>query len=561
MTFVFRLLSIITANIYNYFFKKFRNIKINLYLCDVQINKPMLELSANDKKQLENLNISVEQVERQVNQFKTGFPFSDLVAPATIGNGIIKFSDAEVQELIKQFDEDKQYYDILKFIPASGAASRMFKSIYSFVEDYKGKEIPEDFLTKENIKNDSIENFFVSIREFAFYDDLKDKLAEQGKDIETLIQENRLVEIAEFLLENEGLAYGKLPKALLKFHKYKETSRFALEEHLVEAAQYSTAETEDGIVAQLHFTVSQEHLDLFKKTVEEVVPQYEEQFGIRYDISYSVQKPSTDTVAVDMNNEPFRNNDGSLLFRPGGHGALIQNLNDLHKEIIFIKNIDNVVPDRLKPTTYDYKKVLGGYLFKLQQQQFEYLNLLDEGCLANEEIEEIASFAKDKLMIDIPNFFKTYNEIEKIDFLYNKLNRPMRICGMVKNEGEPGGGPYWVRNSNDEISLQIVESSQMNHNNEEQEAIFQAATHFNPVDLVCATQDFKGNSFDLNDYIDVNTGFISKKSKDGKDLKALELPGLWNGAMADWINIFVEVPILTFNPVKTVNDLLRDTHQ
>lgn len=521
----------------------------------------MLELSAKDIRQLEDLNISVEQVERQVNQLKTGFPFSDLTAPATIEKGIIRFNEDEVQELIKQFDEDKQYYDILKFIPASGAASRMFKNVYSFVEEFKGKEIPEDFLKKENVKADSIENFFLSIREFAFYDDLKNKLAEHNKDIDTLLSENRLVEIAEFLLENEGLGYGKLPKALLKFHKYKEVSRYALEEHLVEAAHYSTAETDEGVVAQLHFTVSQEHLDIFKKVVEEVLPHYEEMFNIKYEITYSVQKPSTDTIAVDINNEPFRNNDGSLLFRPGGHGALIQNLNDLRKEIIFIKNIDNVVPDRLKPTTYDYKKVLGGYLFKLQQQQFEYLNLLDEGCLANDEIDEIANFAREKLMIDIPNFFKTYNEIEKIDFLYSKLNRPMRICGMVKNEGEPGGGPYWVRNSNDEISLQIVESSQMNHNDEKQESIFKSATHFNPVDLVCATQDFKGNSFDLNDYIDVNTGFISKKSKDGKDLKALELPGLWNGAMADWINIFVEVPIITFNPVKTVNDLLRDNHQ
>ncbi|MBO7287136.1 MAG: DUF4301 family protein [Bacteroidales bacterium] len=521
----------------------------------------MSALTNKDKQQLESLNISTDQVERQINQFKTGFPYSDLVAPATIGNGIIKFNDTEVQELIKQFEEDKEYYDILKFIPASGAASRMFKNIYSFVEEYKGKEIPEDFLEKENVKFDSIENFFLSISDFAFYDDLKNKLAECGKDIETLMSENRLVEIAEFLLENEGLGYGKLPKALLKFHKYKESSRLALEEHLVEATQYSTIYTEDGEIAQLHFTVSQEHLDIFKKTVEELIPVYEREYGIRYDISYSVQKPSTDTIAVDMNNEPFRNNDGSLLFRPGGHGALIQNLTDLKKEVIFIKNIDNVVPDRLKSTTYDYKKVLGGYLFRLQQQQFEYLNLLDEGCLANDEIDEIAKFAKEKLMIDIPNFYKTYNEIEKIDFLYSKMNRPMRICGMVKNEGEPGGGPYWTRNSSDEVSLQIVESSQIDHKNEKQEAVFQSATHFNPVDLVCATYDFRGEPFDLNDYIDYNTGFISQKSKDGKELKALELPGLWNGAMADWINIFVEVPIITFNPVKTVNDLLRDKHQ
>ena len=539
----------------------FHKVKINFYLCDVQIQTLMSALTNKDKQQLETLNISTDQVEIQINQFKTGFPYSDLVAPATIGNGIIKFTDAEVQELIKQFDEDKEYYDILKFIPASGAASRMFKNIYSFVEEYKDKEIPEDFLNKENVKFDSIENFFLSIKDFAFYDDLKNKLAECGKDIETLMSENRLVEIAEFLLENEGLSYGKLPKALLKFHRYKESSRLALEEHLVEATQYSTIYTEDGEIAQLHFTVSQEHLDIFKKTVEELIPVYEREYGIRYDISYSVQKPSTDTIAVDMNNEPFRNNDGSLLFRPGGHGALIQNLNDLKKEVIFIKNIDNVVPDRLKSTTYDYKKVLGGYLFRLQQQQFEYLNLLDEGCLANDEIDEIAKFAKEKLMIDIPNFYKTYNEIEKIDFLYSKMNRPMRICGMVKNEGEPGGGPYWTRNSSDEVSLQIVESSQIDHKNEKQEAIFQSATHFNPVDLVCATYDFRGDPFDLNDYIDYNTGFISQKSKDGKELKALELPGLWNGAMADWINIFVEVPVITFNPVKTVNDLLRDKHQ
>jgi hypothetical protein len=330
-----------------------------------------------------------------------------------------------------------------------------------------------------------------------------------------------------------------------------------MEEHLVEAAEYSN----NGKVAKLHFTVSQEHLDIFKKIVNYVVPKYEKQFGIKYDISFSVQKPSTDTIAVDMNNEPFRDKNGKLVFRPGGHGALIQNLNDLHKEIIFIKNIDNVVPDRFKATTYKYKKVLGGYLFRLQQQQFEYLELLDDGDVTNEELDEITAFAKDKLMIDIPDFFSTYNEIEKVDFLYGKLNRPMRVCGMVKNEGEPGGGPYFTRNSSDEISLQIVESSQIDHKNEKQEAMFRSSTHFNPVDLVCATQDFKGNSFNLPDYVDPETGFISLKSKDGKDLKAMELPGLWNGAMADWITIFVEVPILTFNPVKTVNDLLRETHQ
>lgn len=517
----------------------------------------MTTLSSADKQQLEALGISAQQVENQIVQFKNGFAFSDLIAPATIGKGIVRFNENEIKDLVRQFDEDKKYYDIIKFVPASGAASRMFKNLYAFVEECKNKEIPADFLKKEKIKPDSVENFFIGIHDFAFFHNLKCQLQAKGKDIEKMLENNELVEIVETLLNADGMNYGNLPKALLKFHKYGDSTRLAVEEHLVEAAEYSN----NGEVAQLHFTVSQEHLDIFKKIVDYVVPKYEKQFGIKYEISFSVQKPSTDTIAVDMNNEPFRDKDGKLVFRPGGHGALIQNLNDLHKEIIFIKNIDNVVPDRFKATTYEYKKVLGGYLFRLQQQQFEYLELLDDGDVTNEELAEITAFAKDQLMIDIPDFFNTYNEIEKIDFLYGKLNRPMRVCGMVKNEGEPGGGPYFTRNSSDEVSLQIVESSQIDHKNGKQEAMFRSSTHFNPVDLVCATQDFKGNSFNLPDYVDPETGFISLKSKDGKDLKAMELPGLWNGAMADWITIFVEVPILTFNPVKTVNDLLRETHQ
>jgi len=519
----------------------------------------MNTLTTADKQQLESLGISAEQVDNQLNQFKKGFAFSDLIASATIGKGIVRFDENEIEGLVRQFDEDKKYYDIIKFVPASGAASRMFKNLYSFVEEYKNQAIPSDFLKKEKIKPDSVENFFMGIHDFAFFEDLKNTLKAKGKDIEKMLKDNELVEIAEALLNADGMNYGSLPKALLKFHKYGDDARLAMEEHLVEAAEYS--KSSDGKTAQLHFTVSQEHLDIFKKMVEVVVPKYEKLFGIQYVITFSIQKPSTDTIAATMDNEPFRDKNGKLVFRPGGHGALIQNLNDLHKEIIFIKNIDNVVPDKLKPTTYKYKKVLGGYLFRLQQQQFEYLELLDDGDVTNEELAEITAFAKNQLMIDIPDFFSTYNEIEKIDFLYGKLNRPMRVCGMVKNEGEPGGGPYFTRNSSDEVSLQIVESSQIDHKNEKQEAMFRSSTHFNPVDLVCATQDFKGNSFNLPDYVDPETGFISLKSKDGRDLKAMELPGLWNGAMADWITIFVEVPILTFNPVKTVNDLLRETHQ
>ena len=355
----------------------------------------------------------------------------------------------------------------------------------------------------------------------------------------------------------DGLGYGKLPKALLKFHHYEGFDRLAIEEHLVEAARYAT---DNGGVARLHFTVSTEHEKPFLEAIHSVQSQYEHDYGVRYDITYSFQKPSTDTVAIDANGELFRESDGKLLFRPGGHGALIENLNDLQQEIVFIKNIDNIVPESKSAATITFKKVLAGLLLKLQQQTFEYLEVLDGGDVTEEELSEMIAFARKQLMIDIPGFVEQYDVYEKTDFLYDCLNRPMRVCGMVKNEGEPGGGPFWVKNQNDEVSLQIIESSQINHGKADQEDIFKASTHFNPVDLVCGCWNYKGEAFNLTDYVDPNTGFVSSKSKDGRELKALELPGLWNGAMADWITVFVEVPIETFNPVKTVNDLLKPMH-
>ena len=325
----------------------------------------------------------------------------------------------------------------------------------------------------------------------------------------------------------------------------------------MEAARYATSN--DG-TARLHFTVSPEHEQPFKDTVARLIDSYEKQYGVRYDISYSCQKPSTDTVAIDAEGNLFRESNGKLLFRPGGHGALIENLNDLGQEIVFIKNIDNIVPETRMETTVTYKKVLAGLLLRLQQQSFEYLEMLDNGDVTEEDLREIMAFAKEQLMIEIPGFVEQYDIYEKTDFLYGCLNRPMRVCGMVKNEGEPGGGPFWVKNMDDEISLQIIESSQIDHNKEDQEAIFKGSTHFNPVDLVCGCWNYKGEAFNLTEYVDPSTGFVSSKSKDGRELKALELPGLWNGAMADWITVFVEVPIETFNPVKTVNDLLKPMH-
>ena len=501
-------------------------------------------MNKQDLEQIRERGITEEQVERQVAQLRRGTVYVHLMRPAIVDDGIIRMTDNQVRQMTEAFEEDREHYQFTKFVPASGAASRMFKDLFAFME------------SGEDTKFTDI--FFAHIHNFAFFNDLDEACRRlYGTDVDTLAATNRKVEAVKALLLEEGLGYGKLPKALLKFHRYGQFDRLALEEHLVEAAHYAT--DSEG-VARLHFTVSTEHEKPFLEAIAKVKDDYERNYGVRYDITYSFQKPSTDTVAIDAEGNLFREKDGRLLFRPGGHGALIENLNDLGQEIVFIKNIDNIVPETRMDTTITYKKVLAGLLMRLQQQSFVYLDGLDAGEVTDDELDEIISFAKKDLMIDIPGFVEQYDIYEKIDFLYNCLNRPMRVCGMVKNEGEPGGGPFWVRNSDDEVSLQIIESSQINHANEGQEAVFKAATHFNPVDLVCGCWNYKGEAFNLTDYVDSNTGFVSNKSKDGKELKALELPGLWNGAMADWITIFVEVPLETFNPVKTVNDLLKPMH-
>ena len=501
-------------------------------------------LNKQDLEQIKERNVTEEQVERQVAQLKRGTAYVKLIRPATIGDGILRMSPEQVKEMNQAFDEDKQYYQFTKFVPASGAASRMFKDLFSFIESGEDTKFTEIF--------------FAHIHSFAFFTDLNQAVIKcYGKDIDSMLKEGRKVDIVKALLLEEGLGYGKLPKALLKFHHYVGFDRLALEEHLVEAAKYAT--DAEG-TASLHFTLSPEHEQLFKDTIAKLIDDYQQKYKVNYYISYSCQKPSTDTVAIDANGELFREKDGKLLFRPGGHGALIENLNDLAQEIVFIKNIDNIVPESRMETTVTYKKALAGLLLHLQQQSFEYLDILDNGDVTEEELAEIIAFAKEKLMIDIPDFVEKYDLYEKTDFLYDCLNRPMRVCGMVKNEGEPGGGPFWIKNNNDEVSLQIIESSQIDHGKEDQEAIFKASTHFNPVDLICGCWNYKGEAFNLNDYVDPSTGFVSSKSKDGRELKALELPGLWNGAMADWITLFVEVPIETFNPVKTVNDLLKPMH-
>lgn len=509
-----------------------------------------------DINQIKSKGLTIENIEKQIAYFKSDFPFIKLKAAAIPGNGLKTYNEEEIIELAAYFDRKYQDYEILKFVPASGAASRMFKHLFEFNEKLADTKDLTQFESNEKYK--SVFQFFSKLKAFAFYIDLETVLRDKGLNIDNLLKSDQYELILDYFLTDKGLNYTNLPKGLLAFHSYQTGNRLAVEEHMVEGIHYSTDAKKN---THLHLTVSPEHLKKFKIVITERKKKYEDKFGVKYHIEYSQQKPSTDIIAVDMDNNPFRLVDGDLLFRPGGHGTLIENLNDLDADIIFIKNIDNVVPDRLRNTTYLYKKVIGGLLIKLQGNTFEMLENLNNGNLSDEELEEIKTYAENELNVFIPHAYEGYEKMDRIDYLYNKLNRPIRICGMVKNEGEPGGGPYWVINENDELSLQIVESSQMDLNDTSQVEIVKKATHFNPVDLVCGIKDYKGEKFDLKKYVDPKTGFISIKSQNGKDLKAQELPGLWNGAMADWITMFVETPLITFNPVKTINDLLRPEHQ
>ena len=504
-------------------------------------------LSEKDLQQLAAKGITPEKLEQQLGEFKTGFPFLKLEGSAVIGKGIVAPSAEEVKTYVKAWDDYKaEGKKIVKFVPASGAASRMFKDMFAFVDaEY---DVPTTDFEKK---------YFDNIEHFAFYDALDALLKEQkGKGVKELIAEGDYKSVAKGMLAKDGLNYGQLPKGMLLFHKYEEGARTPMEEHLVEGALYAASNGE----ANVHFTVSSEHLAFFKQKVADKADYYANKYGIKYDISFSEQKPSTDTVAANPDGTPFRNEDGTLLFRPGGHGALIENLNDISADIIFVKNIDNVVPDRLKPETTEWKQVIAGVLVTLQKQAFQYLELLDSGNYDHDKLIEIVKFVQNELCCRKTDI-KELEDADLVIYLRKKLNRPMRVAGMVKNVGEPGGGPFLAYNQDGTYSLQILESSQIDKKNEQYMKYFSEGTHFNPVDLVCAVKDYKGNDFNLPDYVDRTTGFISSKSKNGKELQALELPGLWNGAMSDWNTIFVEVPLGTFNPVKTVNDLLRAQHQ
>lgn len=484
----------------------------------------------NDAALISNHGLGRQQVEEQLMRFRTGFPYLEVVRPASVGDGIERLDDERLAALGRRYEQECASSRIVKFVPASGAATRMFKDLYEYLSSGRLNGTTEEVLS--------------SLGRFAF----------SGSLMRTLPAVPAPELVIDHIVNPSGLGYGNTPKALILFHRYPNEVRTALEEHLTEGAEYAAC---GGRVA-IHFTVSPEHRAGFDALLAAALPRYAERFGVEYDVEMSVQKSSTDTIAVNPDNTPFRNADGSLLFRPAGHGALIENLNDLDADIVFIKNIDNVTTDSRRGDTIIYKKALAGLLLTLRDEIFAFMRKLDGEPLDAAELGNIATFVRDTLRIELPEGFDRAGEDRKAAMLRRILDRPIRVCGMVRNEGEPGGGPFFVRGKDGMVSLQIAESSQIAPDKRE---LIRDSTHFNPVDLVCSVRDYRGEKYDLRKYVDSDAGFISEKSKDGRPLRAQELPGLWNGAMSDWNTIFVEVPITTFTPVKVVTDLLRPVHQ
>ena len=458
-------------------------------------------------------------LETQLKNFREGFPFLPVTRAASCGDGIRVLDAAGIEQAAARYDRAKESLRVVKFVPASGAATRMFKDLFEFVREGRRTAVVGELLANR--------------RRFAFWPELRTIIGDDADELRTV--ENIVA---------EGLRYGETPKGLVSFHRYGDEVRKAVEEHLVEGAQYAAA----GGEVKIHFTVSPEHLTRFEALLAEKIPGYESRFGVKYRISFSVQDPSTDTLAVNPDCTPFRRADGRLLFRPAGHGALIGNLGKIDADIVFVKNIDNVTTDARRSDTVLYKKALAGVLLALQERIFEYLMALE---VPGAELEPIAAFIENELCVKLPKDYGTA-------LLRQVLDRPIRVCGMVRNEGDPGGGPFWVAGADGLETLQIAESNQIAP---EKRELMRSATHFNPVDLVCSFRTSKGGRFDLREFVDPATGFISRKSDGGRELLAQELPGLWNGAMARWNTVFVEVPITTFSPVKVVTDLLRPEHQ
>ena len=496
--------------------------------------------------------LTLEQVKSQIDLFVNGVPNVKLVAPATVDDGIFKFSPQQELDYIDIYEDKKSEIELLKFVPASGAASRMFKKVYQFLEEYDpSEESIDDFLNRTG--DASMKAFFDGYEKFPFYNHIIDSLDEETKADENA----KKYAFIKTMMAADGEDYGSLPKGLIPFHYYGCYKATAFEEHLHEAAAYAAKNDQ----ANLHFTVSPEHQEAFEKEFNKIHASVSNTTGVNFDVEYSFQKPETDTVAVTLENALYRKEDGSLLFRPGGHGALIENLNDVDADIVFIKNIDNVlVQDQIQALARS-KRILAGLLLEKQEQVFKYAQLLAEDTITEKELEELVRFLKQDFSTRIDSEYADFSLSKKKTYLAELLDRPIRVCGMVKNEGEPGGGPFWVEDEEGEVALQIIEGAQVNEKDAQQQEIFKKSTHFNPVDIVAGVRNYKGEKYNLLDYVNPDLAFIAYKTDGGTEIKALELPGLWNGAMARWNTLFVEVPLETFNPVKTVNDLLKPAHQ
>lgn len=512
-----------------------------------------MNLISKDLLQIQQHGISLEDIYEQLNFFKNGIPKANLVEAATVGNGINYLTLTDFEEKALFFEKNKTNIKLIKFVPASGAATRMFKFLNEFLNDFDiENESINAYINRK--KGKELAYFIVGLEKFPFYKEVNNRLKEIYPNFKSLEKEYKNYYFIKTLLSPEHFDYANKPKGILSFHKYKSHVATAIEEHLQECALYASS---NGI-SHLHLTVSEKHQTLFDRSIKKIKSKIEEETETIINVTYSIQNKSTDTLAVDIENNPLRGEDQQLVFRPGGHGALIENLNSLDADIVFIKNIDNVIQNQREGIAL-YKKALAGILLELQHQIFGYL--LNIETATTEDLNKIVMFVTSNLNLKIQNSYLEYNLKDKIDFLKALLDRPIRVCGMVKNEGETGGGPFWVQDGDGIVSLQIVETSQVDADNPDQVAILKSATHFNPADLVCGIKNYKNVKFDLTQFIDKKGGFIVEKNKNGKALKGYELPGLWNGAMANWITVFVEIPLFTFNPVKTVNDLLKPVHQ
>ena len=486
-------------------------------------------------------------IQRQIERFKRGYPFRRLLRPATVGDGIRRLGEDESRALRQQYEDSLPETSVCKFVPASGAASRMFRDLGMLREIFSSDEAVLDSRGEE-----TLEKFLSNAARFSFADPLEQSL---GEKIERTASSGNFGLIFDTLLGNDGLGYGNIPKGLVPFHSYGGERRTAFCEHFREALGYISSH---GTVS-MHFTISPAFAGEFAQEEEKAVSLFSSE-GISFDVTYSVQDPQTDTIAVTMDNMPVKDADGSLLRRPAGHGALLKNLNELSCDCIFVKNIDNVAKEELLPDTVKWKKTLGGVLLSIQKRVFLYTEALSSSWTSEALEQEIISFCREELLMDFSRELSGLSGAAMREFLFQALHRPVRVCGVVKNMGEPGGGPFWVEKEGAE-SLQVVESAEVDQDSSSQQRIWESSTHFNPVDIVCGVKNFKGDKFNLPSFVDTEAGIITEKAFGAKKIKALELPGLWNGSMSRWITVFVEVPSATFNPVKTVWDLLKEPHQ